>query len=160
VCGYVNYNNLISHRGPDDIIFILDFTNYYINIAKLFADHSSEMVEAISKLLLENMVLEYTINKDLEGGMFVENMRESMIFDIGEHKTLTIVILDELLMVIDEYYEMLDEIYGEVYGKLSHATRVANTILPFRWDGNANLDIATTSAKLTMISNPDLIMST
>lgn len=153
-------NNLVSHRGPNDSIFILDFTNPYITIANLFKEHEPQMIEAIAKVIIENMVIEYTINNDLEGGMFVENMLETMIFDLGEHLQLTSICVDELVYIINENYELLDVIYGDVYGKLSFATRLAKTILPYHWTGNGNLDIETTMAKLAMITNPDLILTT
>jgi len=154
-------NNLDRTRAPDDIIFIVDFSSHYVMVANIFKNFFAvNIVEAVSKLLIEDMVVEYIINKELEGGMFWENMRETIIFDLGEHKILQSIIIDEYISIIDENYELLDVIFGEVYGKLTHVIPRGLEAVPIQWTGDGNINSPRVSAKITMISNPDLILST
>lgn len=152
-------NNLLTSREIDDVMFILDFSSHYLIIANLFNEFNTTIKESVSKMLLENMVIEYVINPELEGGMFWENMRESIIFDLGEHQNFKDLNIEELLFVIDENYELLDVMYGEIYGKLTHAVPSGSQVLPVSWTGDGDLNKTRATAKITLITNPDLILS-
>jgi hypothetical protein len=157
---YINDNLVEGTDTQNTTAIIIDLSNHFILISNLYTGFDLSIRECVSKILLENMILEYAENPDLEGGMFIENVQSTLLYDISNNPTVLKFNIDADLFIesFNVNYEFLDIIYAEIYGMLSSIYGMSPIIIPYTWIGKTKLGTNNTVAKLALYTHPDMII--
>ena len=149
--------NMLAHKfSSESSVNLLDVTYEYDMISRLFMVYPDYMRERIVKIILEDMILEYSYDPMGEGGPFIENIIAIVEYDFDvdhmlEKPTDTQTIID----IMQEHENYLDNLYSRLYGILSSINRSPTKIIPVVWNVVDAPGNALFKAQLNIYSHPD-----
>jgi len=126
---------LVHKFSSESSVNIIDVTYEYDMIDRLFKMYPDNMRERIIKIILEDMVLEYSYDPYGDNGPFIENIIAIVEYDfdtdhILENPDDTTTLID----IMQEHENYLDNLYAKLYGILSHVNRNIDKIIPVMWN--------------------------
>lgn len=133
--------NTLAHKfSSSSSIAVIDVTYIYDMIDRLFKIYPDYMRERIVRIIIEDMVLEYSYDPMGEGGPFIENIIAIVEYDFDiDHILEKPDDTKTIIEIMQEHENYLDKLYAQLYGILSHINNgpysvISTKIIPVRWN--------------------------
>lgn len=131
----IETNMLVHKFSSKSSINIIDLTYEYSMIAKLFSVYPDDVCERIIKIILEDMILEYSYDPMGEGGPFIENIIAIVEYDFDvDHRLNKPTDTQTIINRMEKHENYLDQLYARLYGMLSHFNNGSIKIIPVMWN--------------------------